>query len=350
MLSKDKLLYITAALAAFCGIIFALKDIILPFVAALLLAYLLRPLAQKMTKLGISHTVTATLLTIGFFASLLLFSIWIMPLFYEQIKTLGQKTLSLHPMDNPITVQFMNWLKVNAPHLQEQAEANITTIISHLLSFTSSVLGNLLYSGMFIINLFSLLLVTPFVMFYAVRDWEAMLTNVSGIIPQRYHADCQEIMQELDNTISGYLRGQFYVSSILAIYYAICLNMTGLEAGFALGILTGILTFIPYIGAFFALVLCTLSMLSQYPDLYHIIMLFSIFAAGSFMEGNILSPKLIGKNVGLHPVWIVFGLLACASILNFLGVLIAVPLTATIGVFIKFSLRKYKHSKFFTSM
>lgn len=349
MQPKDKLLFIITTIAILCGVTFALKDILLPFVAALVLAYLLHPLAQKMLRYKISRSMIATLLTAGFFTLLLLFVVWMIPLFYDQIKTLGQRTLNYQPMSSPFIIEFMSWLKTNVPHLQEQAEANISSILSHFIGFSSSLLSNLLHSGMFIVNLLSLLLITPFVMFHVIRDWDAMLANIHSIIPKRYSQDCQEIMAELDGTLSGYLRGQFYVSSILASYYAIGLSVIGLEAGFALGVLTGVLTFIPYIGAFFALLLCVLNTLSQFPDLYHIAMLFTVFALGSFVEGNILSPKLIGENVGLHPVWIMFGLLACASILKFLGILIAVPLTATVGVFIRFSLRKYKCSKFFTS-
>jgi predicted PurR-regulated permease PerM len=342
MLFRDKLIISVLLLAIVATIGMALKNIIFPFIAGLVIAYLLHPLTKKLVGKNLPNNLAALLTTLFFITILILLLAWLFPLFYEQINMIKQRAINYDASALPLAKNILIWITENMPHLREQAEANISNILSNLLNLTSLLISKLLSSGAFVINLLSLLLVTPFVTYHALKDWEKMVSNIYELVPAKYLADFNEITGNLNQTLSGFLRGQTYVSSILAAYYAIALSIIGLDSGIALGLLTGILTFIPYIGALIAFLLCLLNIIVLYGDVHHITYLLIVFGVGGIVEANILSPKLIGDNVGLHPVWIMFGLLACASVLNFLGILIAVPLTATLGVFIKFSLRKYK--------
>jgi len=340
---RDKLIISLITLASVTTIGIALKDIIFPFIAGLVIAYLLHPLTKKLVEKNLPNSLAALLSTLFFIMILISLLAWLFPLFYEQINMIKQRAITYDSAALPSAKNIMNWIAENMPHLREQAEANISNILSNLLNLSSVLISKLLSSGAFIINLLSLLLVTPFVTYHALKDWEKMAANIHELVPNKYLTDFNEIIGNLNQTLSGFLRGQTYVSSILAAYYAIALSIIGLDSGIALGLLTGILTFIPYIGALIAFLLCLLNIVVLYGDMHHITSLLIVFGIGGIVEANILSPKLIGDNVGLHPVWIMFGLLACASVLNFLGILVAVPLTATLGVFIKFSLRKYKN-------
>jgi predicted PurR-regulated permease PerM len=193
-----------------------------------------------------------------------------------------------------------------------------------------------------VLNVLSLIVVTPVVAFYLLVDWDKMIAKVDGWVPPRHRGTVRGLATEVNGAISGFIRGQALVCLILGSWYAIGLWMTGLNFGFLIGMIAGFLTFIPYVGSLTGLVLSAgVALVQFWPDWIMISAVLGIFFTGQFVEGNILSPKLVGEAVGLHPVWLMFALFAFGSMFGFVGLLLAVPLAATAGVLARFALRQY---------
>ena len=194
-----------------------------------------------------------------------------------------------------------------------------------------------------------LVVITPVVAFYMTYDWHGMVDTVDRWIPLHQRAIVRGLAREIDRAIAGFLRGQSMVCLILGTFYAVMLTASGLNFGLLIGLLSGLLTFIPYVGSMTGLVLGLGVAVAQFwPQYTPILIVLSIFFVGQFIEGNVLAPRLVGKSVGLHPVWLIFALLAFGYLFGFVGLLVAVPLAATIGVLARFAMRRYLSSTFYT--
>jgi predicted PurR-regulated permease PerM len=203
--------------------------------------------------------------------------------------------------------------------------------------------------GQALVSLFSLIVVTPVVAFYLLCDWHRMVRAVDSWIPLRQRDTVHQLAREIDATISGYVRGQSAVCVVLGAFYAIALTLSGLNFGLLIGLISGAITFIPYVGSLTGLVLSVGVAVAQFwPQYLPIVIVLGIFLIGQFLEGNVLSPKLVGESVGLHPVWVIFALLAFGYLFGFVGLLVAVPVSATIGVLCRFALNRYLESPFYT--
>jgi predicted PurR-regulated permease PerM len=191
--------------------------------------------------------------------------------------------------------------------------------------------------------------VTPVVAFYLIYDWHRMIRSVDGWTPVQHRETVRELAREVDAAIAGFLRGQTAVCLILGSFYAVALTLTGLNFGLLIGLIAGLITFIPYVGSMTGLVLSLGVAVAQFWPAYgSILIVLGIFLVGQFVEGNVLAPKLVGESVGIHPVWLIFALLAFGYLFGFVGLLVAVPLAATIGVLTRFALRHYRQSSLYT--
>jgi len=196
---------------------------------------------------------------------------------------------------------------------------------------------------------FSLIVVTPVVAFYLIYDWHRMLSTVDGWVPVQNRDTVRSLAREIDAAISGFVRGQTAVCLILGSFYSAALTISGLNFGLLIGLISGLITFIPYVGSMTGLVLALGVAVAQFwPEYGSILIVLGIFLVGQFFEGNLLAPQLVGESVGLHPVWLIFALLAFGYLFGFVGLLVAVPLAATIGVLSRFALRRYLQSSFYT--
>jgi predicted PurR-regulated permease PerM len=199
--------------------------------------------------------------------------------------------------------------------------------------------------GVAVINLLGLLFLTPVVTFYLLRDWEKVLAAIDGALPLEHADTIRRLAAESNRAIGGYVRGQALVCLALGTIYAAGLTLVGLQFGFVIGLIAGIISFIPFVGTFVGGTLAIGMALAQFPpDWMGVVKVAAIFVAGQAIEGNILSPKLVGDRVGLHPVWIMFALLAGGSMFGFVGVLVAVPVAAVIGVMVRHLLGRYRAS------
>ncbi|HEV2727991.1 MAG TPA: AI-2E family transporter, partial [Solirubrobacterales bacterium] len=199
--------------------------------------------------------------------------------------------------------------------------------------------------GQALISVFALLVVTPVVAFYLLVDWDRMIATVDGWVPLRNRETVRALARDIDRAIAGFIRGQAMVCLILGTIYAVGLSLIGLNFGALIGMGAGLLSFIPYVGSLTGLIVSMgVAIVQFWPDWTWILATLGIFVLGQFIEGNILSPKLVGASVGLHPVWLMFALLAFGSLFGFVGLLLAVPLAAAAGVLARFALRQYLSS------
>ena len=215
--------------------------------------------------------------------------------------------------------------------------------------YIGAFLASLWSGGRAVFSVLSLLIITPVVAFYLLLDWEKVVATVDGWIPLQHRDTVRGLARDIDAAIAGFVRGQAVICLILAVFYAIGLTLTGLNFGFLIGLMTGLLSFIPFVGAGTGFLVAAIVAIAQFwPDWTSIAMVVGVFLVGQVLEGYVLSPKLVGAKVGLHPVWMMFSLIAFGYLFGFVGLLIAIPLAATIGVLLRFALRKYLESPIYT--
>lgn len=329
----------------FCVFTYALRSVLLPFVAGIIIGYLLDPCTDRFQKWGVNRTI-ATIL------SLLLIVVIMVPLLVLLLGVINQQLgqfMSIMPQYIATLVKKIEPIIFN---LQEQFPSlepeKIKEVLRHNLLNTIKLLGlvlqQVLSSGFAFINLLSLVLITPVVAFYMLRDWDKFLKKVDDLLPEHSKKSIRKQAKEIDKTLAGFIRGQLSVCLLLGTFYAIGLYFTGLELGVLVGFVAGLISFIPYVGSIVGFVVSMGIAFAQFSTMSPIIQVVAVFAVGQFLEGNFLTPKLVGENVGLHPVWVMFALLAGGVLLGFLGLMIAVPVAAVIGVLLRNAIENYKKS------
>jgi predicted PurR-regulated permease PerM len=323
----------------FCLAVYLLRSVLMPFVAGIVLGYLFDPLATRFEKFGMSRTwatalVFLTLIVILVPACLLTVLINAAPTY------IGGLIKRLEPILNHLQTQF--------PELEtENIKALLKNNMTANMQLGGKLLKGVLTNGFALINLISLILITPVVAFYMLRDWDTFVAKVDNLLPRRSKEDIRGLFKQIDKALSGFIRGQVSVCLILGTYYSLGLHFIGLELGLLVGFLAGIISFIPYVGSISGFVVSIALAFAQFNDPTKVLEVVLIFGIGQFVEGNFLTPKLVGENVGLHPVWVMFALLAGGVLLGFLGLLIAVPVAAVLGVLTRYVLNNYKKSSLY---
>ena len=332
----------------FCSMVYVLRSVLLPFVLGIILGYLFDPLADKFEKFGVSRTMATVLV----FLLVILIAVPLVVLLFSMINN----QLSIFSQSAPqyissITQKIESIFKNLQQHFPTLETENIGALVSQNISQTFKLSGKiitgLLKNGVAVVNIFSLILITPVVAFYMLRDWDVFVQKIKNLLPKKSKKDIQELFSSIDQSISGFLRGQLSVCVILGTFYGLSLNVIGLELGLLVGFISGVISFIPYIGSITGFVLSIILATSQYSGYTKLIEVIVIFLIGQFVEGNFLTPKLVGDKIGLHPVWVMFSLLAGGVLLGFLGLMIAVPVAAIIGILLRFGIKKYKKSQLY---
>lgn len=326
-----------------------LSDILLPFVVGLALAYLLTPLVDRLERLGVNRMIASLLLVVVVVLAFVWMILLVAPLLGGQLASF---------IDNvPGYIGKLQKLASDRPWVQQifggsfGADKSMGDLVSQGIGWVTSFLKSLWSGGRALVSLFSLLVIAPVVGFYFIYDWHRMVARVDSWVPVHQRAVVRQLAREVDAAISGFVRGQTAVCLILGSFYAIALTLTGLNFGLLIGLVSGLITFIPYVGSTTGLVLSLGVAVAQYwPEWTSIVTVLAVFMVGQFLEGNILSPKLVGESVGLHPVWLIFALLAFGYLFGFVGLLVAVPLAATIGVLARFALKRYRESSLYTGV
>ncbi|MEO9614678.1 MAG: AI-2E family transporter [Nitratireductor sp.] len=332
---------IAAALLILFLLIFS--SILLPFVAGMVLAYFLDPVADKLESYGLSRLAATIVILIGFLLAFVLALMVIVPILATQLADFGAK---LPDYFSRLQALVMNidpaWLErtigVNSQSLREA----LSSLISSGAGFLTGLFQSLWSSGMAIINIAGLLVVTPVVAFYMLLDWDRMIETVDGWVPREHVGTVRQLATDINTATAGFLRGQGTLCLILGVMYAVGLTVVGLNFGLLIGLVAGLISFIPYIGSLVGLTLSVgVAFVQFWPDWMMVAAVAAIFFGGQFIEGNILQPKLVGKSVGLHPVWLMFALFAFGTLFGFVGLLIAVPAAAAVAVLVRFALARY---------
>ncbi|SMD09282.1 AI-2E family transporter [Rhizobium sp. RU36D] len=330
-------------LVIFIGFLMVFSSVLLPFIAGMALAYFLDPVADRLERLGLSRLMATILILVTFILVFALSLIIIIPILATQLNDFFSHVPDyISQLQTFIANSNAAWLPQWLNGQEATIKENFSKYLSEGVGFIGTLFAQIWNSGKALVDIASLLVVTPVVAFYLLLDWDHMIAKVDNWIPRRHVHDIREIAGEMDRTIAGFVRGQGSLCIILGIYYAVGLSLIGLNFGLLIGFFTGMISFIPYIGSTVGLLLAAgVALVQFWPDYVQLIIVVVFFFSGQFIEGNILQPKLVGQSVGLHPVWLMFALFAFGAMFGFVGVLVAVPAAAAIGVLVRFALRRY---------
>ncbi len=331
-------------LAVFIVLLNFFEAILLPFVLGALIAYLLDPLADRLEAVRCPRWLATLLALLAFTLIVTAALLLIVPIVTVQAaglaKNLPEYVAELTAVLTPYLQQLTDQIALaEFGSLGENAGKIAEGLLKWVGGATQAILN--------VFNVIALLVVTPVVAFYLLRDWDRIVARIDSWVPRDHLAEVRSQARAIDETLSGFLRGVGSVCLVLGIFYAVALTALGLQFGVLVGLIAGLLSFVPYLGAIGGFVLATVLAAIQFGDILYVGLAAGIFVAGQAIEGNFLTPKLVGDRVGLHPVWVIFALLAGGAVAGFVGVLTAVPVAATIGVLLRFAMGKYRESRLY---
>jgi len=338
---RQQLVYWGIATAVFLLLLWALGNVMLPFLVGGAIAYFLDPVADRLERAGLSRvgaTVTISLVAL-LIAVLLILAI---------IPTLIQQLTGLINAAPEIAQRLQGFLVERFPELSDSTSTmrqTLAQIASAIQAKGGQLAETLLSSAMSLVSAVIFIVVVPVVAFYMLLDWDHMVSKIDSLLPRDHAPTIRRLGQEINAVLAGFVRGQLSVCLLLGTFYSIALMVAGLQFGLIVGAIAGAITFIPYVGSLVGGALAIgLALFQFWGDWVSIAIIAGIFAAGQFIEGNILTPKLVGNSVGLHPVWLLFALSAFGSLFGFVGMLVAVPVAAALGVFARFGIQQYQSS------
>jgi predicted PurR-regulated permease PerM len=331
-----------AALALFFLLLHLLSGMLLPFVAGLAIAYLLSPLVAFLARWNVPRGIASLAVLLLFLFLLITVIILIVPVIELQATQLVRSAPAFAGYARDEAQRLLDLAQRQLPPEDVQkAQDLVNGWTGAAMGWVAGLIEGVLTRGLAIANLLALLLITPLVAFFLLRDWPAIVARIDSWLPRPYAPVIREQLRLVDATISGYIHGQALVSLIDGIYYAAALSIVGLNFAFIIGIVVGILSFIPYIGEATGVLMAVGLAAMQFGTWSKVIVVAVIFLAGHLVSANFLQPKLIGERVHLHQVWVIFALLAFGELFGFLGVLLALPAAAVTGVLVRFALSRY---------
>ncbi len=346
---ERQLLFWFVALAGAIAFLYLFREILLPFVAGMAVAYLLDPVADRLERWGMGR-LTATLIILAAFVVAVVFVlVMLLPVIGQQIvgliSALPDYATRLHTL---ISENADEWLGRSFGLKTSDLKDYFGGLMGQGASWVAGLLGSIWSGGQALISILALMIVTPVVAFYILVDWDRMIDRIDSWLPRDHAETIRALAREIDATLSAFVRGQVSICLLLAGFYAAGLSLIGLEFGLLIGLAAGLISFIPYVGAVFGFCASLgVALVQFWPEWPMIVATLVVFAIGQFLEGNILQPKLLGSSVGLHPVWLMFALFAFGVMLGFVGLLVAVPAAAAIGVLARFALRQYLSSRLY---
>jgi len=333
----------------FCAAVYTLRSVLMPFVAGLIIGYLLDPVASRFEKMGLSRGLATTVVMLIAILVTVPTIILIVNMVNDQLTAfiiaIPRYVSALIKRLEPLFIELQNkFPDFNAESIKDYIRSNL----SEKLRLAGRVAKGVASGSAAIISTISLLLITPIVAFYMLRDWKKFIAKIDGLLPRKVKPAIEVQAREIDRTLAAFIRGQLSVCLILGTFYAVTLYFfVGLELGLLVGFIAGIFSFITYVGTIVGLIISLILGFAQFSSLSPLLSIAIVFAIGQTLDGYFLTPKLIGDSVGLHPVWIMFALLAGGVLLGFLGLLLAVPLAAIIGVITRHAIANYKKSSIY---
>jgi predicted PurR-regulated permease PerM len=338
-----------AIIAVFIIMLWLLKGILLPFVAGMAIAYFLDPLADRLEKYGLSRGAATGVITIAFIVIAVVLTIVLVPVLYNQLVALIEVAPAMLQRGQEFLLDIGDGrlgrlLGVQGPDVKRAISESLGGSFDWLVNIVTS-LGS---QGLQLVGLVSLVVVTPVVAFYMLLDWDRMVDRADALLPRDHQETIRQLARDINTVLEGFVRGQVIVCLVLGFIYAVGLTLVGLKFGLVVGIIAGIISFIPYLGTILGFVVgAALALFQFWPDFFQIGLVVGVFAIGQFIEGNFLSPKLVGNRVGLHPVWVMFAIFAFAALFGFVGALLALPVAAALGVLARFGIAQYRRSQLY---
>jgi predicted PurR-regulated permease PerM len=339
--AKQQLTYWGIATGLFLLVLYSLGQVLAPFLVGGAIAYFMDPIADRLERMGASRVMATTIISL----SALLIAVL---LFLAVIPSLASQMASLVDALPTIFARLQAFLTEQFPQLLDENSVIRQTILSigdNLKDWGTEVAKTVFTSALGVLNAVMFLVVVPVVAFYLLLDWDNMVAKIDALLPRDHAPVVRELARRIDRVLAAFVRGQISVCIVLGVFYSVALMLAGLDFGLLVGAIAGTITFIPYIGAIIGGALAIgLALFQFWGDWVSIGIVAGIFAIGQFLEGNVITPRLVGNSVGLHPVWLLFALSAFGSAFGFVGMLVAVPVTAALGVIMRWSIDQYQHS------
>jgi len=329
--------------------LYLLASILLPFISAALLAYLGDPLVDRLETMKLSRTLSVVVVFLLIFAFLIPFLLFLIPLLKEQIGSLLHQlpdyidwlVINLQPM-------LQNKLGVSLPELEvDQLKQTFTKEWTNAGGFVKGLIRTVSHSGLVVAGWLANIILIPVITFYLLRDWDKLVAYIHDILPRSVESKVTQLMKESDEVLGAFLRGQMLVMLALGVIYSIGMRIIGLEFSLLIGFSAGLLSFIPYMGLIVGILIAGIAMLFQTHDVTNLLWVFLVFGVAQMIEGMFLTPVLVGDRIGLHPVTVIFAVLAGGQLFGFFGILLALPVFAVIAVLLRHAHKKYKGSKIY---
>ncbi len=351
MTVQQQLRYWLFALAVLIALVWLLSSILLPFVAGMAVAYFLDPPTDKLEARGLPRSLSTGIVVIAFFVLTVLAVLLLVPILQSQVLGFAERLPGYITGLRATALPLVNDLAARVGiDVGASAGDALKQVASDMVGFGFGLIRKAWSGGLALFNILSLLVITPVVAFYLLRDFDHMVDLLNKWLPLQHAQTVRQLLSDVDSVMAGFIRGQGTVCLILASFYGLSLTLAGLEFGLIIGLFSGLVSFIPFVGALTGLILSMLTALTQFlpdGDYVRIAIIAAVFIVGQVMEGYFLTPRLLGNRIGLHPVWVMFALLAGGSLFGFVGVFIAVPAAAAIGVMVRFSLNRYLGSRLY---
>lgn len=346
--ARNHLVFWGAMVAFAVFLVWVLNSVLLPFVLGIGIAYLLNPLVNRLGRMGMSRWLAALFILIGFFAVVIGVFLITGPIIYRELLQLSGDIPRYIDSAWTALEPHVRWVQerignANSEELQSFVRDNIGSAVN-VVQF---VIEKIASGSQAVLGWFALLLLTPIVAFFMMKDWPSVTKWAEDLLPRDSKSTVTRLMDQIDHKIAGFIRGQLSVMALLAIIYAIGLSVIGLKYGFLIGVTAGLLSVIPMVGSAVGLVLSVLVAWFQSGDYSFVMIVAGIFIVGQIFEGHVLTPKLVGGSVGLHPLWVFFALMAGGSLFGVTGMLLAVPAVAAIGVLASYGIVEYKDSAYY---
>lgn len=338
-----------AMFVAFLILLLVLKDVLMPFVLGLTLAYFLNPIANSLEKTGVSRLTATILIAIVFGVLSILFFVLIGPLLFRQMSELLKQIPSdIAQLMKIIVTSSEAWFGKIFPGQELGMEEAMHNMAKDATSNLTGVLNSIWSSGKAVFGFMSTLLITPVVTFFLLLDWNPLIKKIDGWLPRDHAPVIRLLTRRINRAIHGFIHGQVIVSLILGIFYSIALSLAGLKYGLLVGVTAGAINIIPFFGSLGGFIISgALALVQYWPQWQPILTVLLIFLFGQLFDSNFLTPKIIGDKIKLHPVWLIFALIAAGYLFGIFGMLVAIPVAAAIGVIVRYSLERYLVSSFY---
>jgi predicted PurR-regulated permease PerM len=357
MTLERQILVWAIALLALGYLLYLLGGAVAPFAAGIALGYLLDPVVRRMQRFGLSRLVASLIILIVFILVGVLLLLIGAPALAAQFASFAQKLPGYAMRLQALAVDQSNalleryggeWRASGWTISGDQIQKSVGDFVAQGAQWLLNFLRSLVSGGAAIFSFLSFLVITPVVAFYILVDWNKMVKTIDAWLPLQHRDALRAIASEINQALAGFIRGQSLVCLFLGLWYGIGLTLIGLDFGFLIGVIAGVLSFIPYVGSLTALVLSIgVSLVQGWPSLTLFLEALAVVLVGQFLEGNVISPKLVGGSIGLHPVWLMFALFAFGSLFGFTGLLIAVPTAAALGVLARHLIGLYLKSQLY---